>query len=129
MRQQQGPGSDLVALLYQLLELGLPVGEVLQLGDGPQGPFGNRRAGDHLGHGQEVLMVLPPEKLDRPGCPGLPRGVELTPGRRDGAQDPVGGHPARQGADGAVLEGPIEPEGDLDGLFAVGGRLRRSSLT
>ena len=38
-----------------------------------------------------------------------------------GGHDLVGGHPARQGADVTVFEGPPGPEGDLDRLFAVGG--------
>ena len=33
----------------------------------------------------------------------------------------VGGHLARQGADVLVLEDPLGPKGNLDGLLAVGG--------
>ena len=42
-------------------------------------------------------------------------------GRRDSTHDPVGGHPARYGANVAVLKGPVRPQRDLNGLFAVGG--------
>jgi hypothetical protein len=38
------------------------------------------------------------------------------------AHDAIGGDPARQGANVAVLERPLRAEGDLNGLFAVGGR-------
>jgi hypothetical protein len=55
---------------------------------------------------------------------GLPGRLGLAPARRAGAHDPVGGHSARQGADVAVLEGPVGPQGDLDRLFAVGGHGR-----
>ena len=36
----------------------------------------------------------------------------------NGTDDLASGHLARQDADIAVLEGPIWPQGDLDGLFA-----------
>jgi len=37
----------------------------------------------------------------------------------DGADHLIVGHSARQVTDVAVLEGPVRPQGDLDGLFAV----------
>lgn len=69
------------------------------------------------------------EEFDHPGRPGLPGRLGLAPGRRDGAHDPVGGDPARQGADPstglragvAVFEGALRPECDLDGAFSVFG--------
>jgi len=38
--------------------------------------------------------------------------------RRDGADHAAGGHLARQDADVAVLERPVRPQDDFDGLFA-----------
>lgn len=64
------------------------------------------------------------EQLDHAGRPG---GVERLPvqdPRRNGVDDPVGGHPACQGADVAVFERALGPEGDFDCLFAVGGHRR-----
>ncbi|MCI0652518.1 MAG: ATP-binding protein, partial [Planctomycetes bacterium] len=59
-----------------------------------------------------------------PGRPGRLGWLPVEDPGRNGVDHPVGGHPARQGADVAVFEGPLGPEGDLDGLFAVGGHVR-----
>ena len=48
--------------------------------------------------------------------------ADLPADRRDGADDLAATHQARQGADVVILEGPVRSQGDLDGLFAVGGR-------
>lgn len=37
------------------------------------------------------------EEFDHPGRPGLPGRLRVAPPARDGAHDPVGGDPARQG--------------------------------
>lgn len=62
-----------------------------------------------------------PEQLDHVGRPGSPGWFGLVSARSDGAHDPLRGHPARQGANVAVLERPLRPQRDLDRLFAVGG--------
>ena len=61
------------------------------------------------------------EELDHPGCFGLLWRLWVAPAAMEGVYDLVGGHPARQGADVAVFEGPLGSKGDLDRLFAVGG--------
>ena len=61
------------------------------------------------------------EELDHPRFPEYPGWLRLPPGCRRGAHYVVGRHPARQGAEIAVYERPLGPEGDLDYLFAVGG--------
>jgi len=43
---------------HDLLELGLLVGKVFQLGDRPQSPLGDRGSADRVGHGQDVLLDL-----------------------------------------------------------------------
>ena len=125
----------------------LPSG-VLNLRDGPERPLGDRRpvdhahdlrhpgAGDPLAAGDGGLAGglagleegLSFERLakefDHAGRPGLLRRLGLAPARRDGTDDPVGGHTARQGAHVAVFEGPFGPQCDLDGLSAVGGNGR-----
>ena len=53
------------------------------------------------------------------GVRGALGGLGVT--RRGGANHPVGRHPACQCTDVAIFEGPLGPEGDLDGLFAIGG--------
>jgi len=75
-------------------------------------------------------VELPPpfeglaERLDHGRCPGLLgrfgrlRRPGWMPRRRDGADHAVGAHPARQDADIAVLERPVRPQGNLNGLLA-----------
>ncbi len=62
------------------------------------------------------------EELGHPGYPRHLGRLGLAPGRWDGAYNPVGRHPACQGADVAVLKGPVGPQSDLDRLLAVGHR-------
>ncbi len=63
------------------------------------------------------------EQLDDPGRRrGLGRLAVAVFGW-ERVDDPIGGRPARQGADVAIPEGGFWPKGDFDGLFAVGGRM------
>ena len=59
--------------------------------------------GSLAGFEERLLLDGFAEELDHLGCPGLLGRFGLAPARRDGGHDPVGGHPARQGADVAVL--------------------------
>ncbi len=97
-------------------------GDALPAGDGGL-------VGDFFG-----VELTPPfkglaERLDHGRCPGLLgrfgrlRRPGWMPRRRDGADHAVGGHPARQDADIVVLERPIRPQGNLDGLLAEFDRL------
>ena len=52
---------------------------------------------------------------------GFPGRFGISSAWRGSAYPPVRRHPARQGADAAVFEGPLGPGGDLDHLLAVGG--------
>ena len=62
------------------------------------------------------------QQLSHPGGLGLLRPLRRAPTGRDGADHPVGGYPAAcQGADVAVFEGPLGPQGDLDRLVVVPG--------
>jgi hypothetical protein len=51
----------------------------------------------------------------------LPGRLRSAPVGRDRTHHLIGGHAARQGANVAIFERPLRPEGDLDRLFAVGG--------
>jgi len=62
-----------------------------------------------LDYGRRPGLAGQSRRLGRPG--GMPR-------RRDGRDHAVGGHLAHQDADVAVLERPVRPERDLDGLLA-----------
>jgi len=81
-------------------------GEALPAGD--VGPVGGV-----AGFEQGLPLDGLPQEIDHPGRLGLARG------RREGAHDPVGGDPARQGADVAVFECALRPEGDLDGILSI----------
>ena len=78
-------------------------------------------AGDRAGN-----KFLPPrdglaERLDDkrgPGLPGRLRWLECVPGWRNGTDHAACRHLGRQDADIAVLERPVRPQGNLDGLFA-----------
>jgi len=61
------------------------------------------------------------EELGNPGCLGFSGRFGVASHLKDRAHRPVARHPARQGADVAIIEGPLWSEGDLDGLFAVSG--------
>ena len=50
----------------------------------------------------------------------LPGRLRSAPVGRDRTHHLIGGHAARQGANVAIFERPLRPEGDLDRLFAVG---------
>ena len=63
------------------------------------------------------------QQFDHPGCPGILTRFWLAPVGHYGAYDPVGRHPARQGADVGALEGPFGSEAYLDSLFLVVGVL------
>ena len=60
------------------------------------------------------------EQLDHPGRPRFPQWLGLSVLPLHGSHDPLGRHPACDGADVAVLERPFSPQSDLDRLFAVG---------
>ncbi len=114
-----GHGQDV------LLDLGDQAQESQDLGDAGSGDA--LAAGD-LGLVADLARVelAPPldglaQELGDPGRPGLPGRLGLDPARRDGADDPVGAHTAREGADVAVIERPFGAQRDLDRLFAVGG--------
>ena len=62
-----------------------------------------------------------PEEFDYSGGLGFSGRFGVASAGRDSAYHPVRGRPAPQGADVAVFERPLGPEGDLDRLFAVGG--------
>ena len=87
-------------------------GDALPAGDG-------RLAGRLAGRQQGLPLEGFAEELDHPRRPGLLGRLGLPPRRRDGPDHLVGGHPARQDADVAVLERPVRPQGDLNnGLLA-----------
>lgn len=58
-----------------------------------------------------------PEELDRPRRPGLPGWLGGPSGLGGHVHDSVGRDPPRQGANAPVLERPLGPQGNLDGLF------------
>ena len=60
----------------------------------------------------------------RPDGLGRPGRACLAAGRRNHFDDLAWPHAVRQGSNAAVLEGRVRPQGDLDGLLAVGGRRR-----
>jgi len=66
------------------------------------------------------------EELDHPGCFGLLWRLWVAPAAMEGVYDLVGGHPARQGADVAVFEGPLGSRGRS--LRSVHGRRPRGRL-
>gem|GEM_PF-1613790 len=107
------------------LDLGREAQHVHDLGDpGPGDPLAVGDlglAGGVTGFEEGLPLDGLAEEFDDPGRRGLLGRLRLAPRRRDGAHDPVGGHPARQGAHAFVFEGPLGPQGDLDRLFAVGG--------
>lgn len=117
-----GQGED------PLLDLGREVEQAHDLGD--PGALDALPAGDiglvgGLARRQEGLPLAGlAEELDHPGRPwDLGRLPVEDPGR-NGMDDPVGRHLARQGAEVAVLERPLGPKGDLECLFARGGHGR-----
>ena len=78
----------------------------------------------NLGLGPDVAGVkLPPpllglpEELDHAGRPRSFGWLGRPPGLGRDVQDAVGGDAPFQGANTPVLERPLWPEGDLDGLF------------
>ena len=107
----------------------------MDLGREPKHPhdLGHSRPGDalppgYLGLGGDLAGLeegLPldglAEKLDDPGRPGVSRWLGLAPAGGGRGHHPVGGHPARQGADVAAFERPLRAQRDLDRLFAIGG--------
>ena len=58
-----------------------------------------------------------PEEVNGPLRPWFQRPLGRSQVPRHRAHHSLGRHPARQGAHVAVLERPLGPQGDLDGLF------------